>query len=393
MTEQSFDVIVVGAGLMGSAAARHLAEMGVKTALVGPAEPEVKAAHTGVFASHYDQARITRKIDARKNWSRFSQAAIKRYEEIEEKGGVSFFSAVGAIIAGPEVGDGSDFILNARRNAVTDGVAHEALRGAALAARFTDFAFPEGILALYEPSEAGWINPRAHVRAEIAAARSTGAYILCDEVVRITEEHGEARVVCAGGDVLAADKVVVACGAFSKSEGLLPDPIPTRVYARTIAFFELDAEEAARLAGMPSVVYLPPDLSADPYILPPVRYPDGKTYIKIGGDAVDRELGSVAEMIDWFRSGGDPSAGAAMADILTGLMPGLRYHSVSFDSCVTSFSPNGNPFIYPQSDCIIALTAGNGAGAKCADELGRLGALVATGGTIPADMYEGAFAP
>ena len=393
MTHKSFDVIVVGAGLMGSAAARHLAEMGVKTALVGPAEPEVKAAHKGVFASHYYQARITRKIDTRKNWGRFSQAAIKRYPEIEAKGGVSFFSPVGAIIAGPEAGDGSAYILNAQGNAVEDGVPHEALRGDELAARFPDFAFPDGILALYEPSEAGWINPRAHVRAEIAAAQIAGAFVLRDEVVRIEEQPAAAQVTCAGDDVLTADKVIVACGAFSKAEGLLPDPIPMQVFARTIAFFELDAKEATRLAGMPSVVYLPPDLSADPYILPPVRYPDGKSYIKIGGDAVDRELGSIDEMIDWFRSGGDPVAGARIADILIGLMPGLKYRSVSFDSCATSFSPHGNPLIYSQSERVIALTAGNGAGAKCADELGRLGALVATGGTIPQDSYEGAFAP
>ena len=143
---------------------------------------------------------------------------------------------------------------------------------------------------------------------------------------------------------------------------------------------------------MPSVIYVPPGRSEDPYILPPVLYPDGKTYIKIGGDAVDTELHSVDEMIAWFRSGGDPVAGAAISEILIDLMPGLKYRSISYDSCATSFSPNGNPFIYSQTDHIIALTAGNGAAAKCADEIGRLGALVATGAAIP-DIYDGAFAP
>lgn len=109
--------------------------------------------------------------------------------------------------------------------------------------------------------------------------------------------------------------------------------------------------------------------------------------------AVDHALDTVDEMIDWFRSGGNPVAGAAIAEILIGLMPDLKYRAITYDSCATSFSPNGNPFIYAQTDHIIALTAGNGAAAKCADELGRLGALVATDGTIPADMYDGAFAP
>ena len=392
MGRTSFDVIVVGAGLMGSAAARHLAEMGVRTALVGPDEPAVKSTHNGVFASHYDQARITRKIDTRKNWARFAQEAIVRYPEIAAKGAQPFYTPAGAMVAGTEVGAERDYILNAQRHAQAGGVAHTPLRGAELAARFPMFTFPKDILGLYEADDAGWINPRLHVKAEITAAAKAGAILHRDTVVRIDEAHGAAQVHCAGGDVLTAGKVIVACGAFSKAEGLLPDPIPMRVYARTIAFFELDPDEAARLSGMPSLIYNPPQRSEDPYVLPPVRYPDGKTYIKIGGDAVNTELHNVADMIAWFRSGGDPVAGATIADILIGLMPDLAYRSISYDSCATSFSPNGNPFIYPQTNHIIALTAGNGGAAKCADEIGRLGALVATGGSIP-DIYDGAFAP
>lgn len=393
MADQSFEVIVVGAGMMGSAAARHLAEMGVKTALIGPAEPGVKATHAGVFASHYDQARITRKLDTRKNWARLSQEAISRYSEIAHKGQQPFFSPVGAIIAGPETGDGRAFIQDAQANGIKDGVPHDALRGAALAARFPYFQFPDGILALHEPTDAGWINPRLHVQAEINAATKAGAYLHRAAVTAIDDGPGAALVHCGDGATFTADKVIVACGAFSKATGLLPDPLPMKVYARTIAFFELDTEEIARLRQMPSVVYMPPDLSTDPYILPPVLYPDGKTYIKIGGDPVDRELHAASEMTEWFRSSGDPVAGASMRDILLGLMPDLKYRSVTFDSCATSFSPHGNPFIYPQTDRLIALTAGNGAGAKCADELGRLGALVATGGAIPSELYEGTFAP
>jgi sarcosine oxidase len=75
------------------------------------------------------------------------------------------------------------------------------------------------------------------------------------------------------------------------------------------------------------------------------------------------------------------------------LMPDLSYLAMTTGSCVTCFTPHGNPLIYHQTDRLIALTAGNGAGAKCADELGRLGALLAAGGTIPAELYTGSFGP
>ena len=390
MGSNHFDVVVVGAGMMGSAAARHLATMGAKVALVGPGEPSVKSTHQGVFASHYDAARITRKIDTRPNWARFSQAAIARYAEVEQLGGERFFHPVGAIIAGPETGDASQFIQNALANAQADNTPHEALRGDDLRGRFPEFQFPDGILALYEADEAGWIDPRAHVRAEVAAAMAQGVAHYPTEVAQLTEAGGIVTARCTDGSILTACKAVVACGPFSKAEGLLPDRLPMKVYARTIAFFELAEAEAARLSDMPSVVYVPPEGGIDPYILPPVRYLDGKTYIKIGGDPVDRELRTVDDMKDWFRTDGDPQAGAFMADVLLGLMPDLTYESITFGSCATSFSPHGNPFIYHQTDGIMALTAGNGAGAKCADELGRLGALVALGEAIPTE-YVGSF--
>ena len=388
----TYDIIIVGAGLMGSAAARHLALMGARVALIGPEEPASNADHAGVFASHYDAARITRKLDFRPNWARFSQAAISRYAQIEKEGGQEFFAPSGALIAGPEDGAGADFIQNVQRNADVDGVDYKPFRGQALKERFPYFDFPDGILALYEAENAGWLDPRAHVRAEIAAAMAQGVTVIRDEVARLDETPDGVRAHCAAGQCVHASKAIVACGAFSKAEALLPDPLPLSVYARTIAFFELDAADVARLADMPSVVYIPPDLSTDPYILPPVQYPDGKTYIKIGGDPQDRPLESIAEMKAWFRTDGDPQAGAFISDQLLRLMPELRYRAVTFGSCATSFTPHGNPFIYHQTDRLIALTGGNGAGAKCADELGRLGALVALGKEIPADIYKGSFA-
>ncbi|MFY0659048.1 MAG: FAD-dependent oxidoreductase [Shimia sp.] len=387
-----FDVVVVGAGLWGSACARYLAEMGAKVALVGPAEPDHAASHDGVFASHYDQARITRRLASHADWSRAAAASMDRYADIEAQGGVPFFHQVGALMAGPEQGAGSDYILNTKTVAEDLGTDHDGLRGAALRARFPYFEFPDGILGLFEAA-GGWINPRAHATAEITAAHANGVTLVRDEVVDVQERSDGVIVRCAGGKVLQAERVAAACGAFSKASGLLPEPVPIKVYARTIAFVEIDDAEAERLKDMPSVVYFFPFGAGDCYILPPVRYPDGKTYLKIGGDPEDVELTSVAEMKEWFRGGGDPKAGSFMADQLFQLMPGLASQGVTFGSCATSFTPRGNPLIYGQTERVFALTGGNGAGAKCADEIGRLGALRVLGKSLPEKTYQTDFLP
>lgn len=62
-----FDLCIVGAGMFGSAAARHAsADSELKTCLIGPAEipyEDWKLSGRDIFASHYDEGRITRTFD------------------------------------------------------------------------------------------------------------------------------------------------------------------------------------------------------------------------------------------------------------------------------------------------------------------------------------------
>jgi sarcosine oxidase len=386
-----FDVAIAGAGLMGSAAARHLAEAGLRTVLIGPEEPMDKARHSGVFASHYDQARVTRRLEQNSDWSLLSSRSIDRYRRIEERSERQFFHACGAMMAGPEKREGASFIQESRAVAHHRLIAHEELRGESLAERFPFLTFPDGVLALYEPTAAGWINPRDHIRAEIAAGEKAGAVTYRTEVTEVRETNDGATITCADGTVLSAERLVVACGAFSTADTLLPSPPSIKVFARTVAFFRIDGREAEKLAPMPSIVYIPPDLSCDAYILPPVAYPDGHMYLKIGGDPEDVELASSAEIKDWFKGDGDKGVGEFLTDQLIRLMPGLRYRGVSFGSCVTAYTPSGFPVIQQATDRGYWLAGGNGAGAKCADELGRLCAKLLADGDLSDQGYTADF--
>jgi len=80
---------------------------------------------------------------------------------------------------------------------------------------------------------------------------------------------------------------------------------------------------------MPSLIWIPPDGSSDPYLLPPVRYTDGKMYLKIGGHPMDLVLSSITDIKAWFRTDGGPDARDFSIDQVATLMPDLRYESVS----------------------------------------------------------------
>ena len=105
----------------------------------------------------------------------------------------------------------------------------------------------------------------------------------------------------------------------------------------------------------------------------------------MGGDPVDRVLGSGAEISDWFRSGGDPEVAAGLEAQLRDRMPDLTIRGAGHMACVTTFTPEDEARIEMVSDRVGVATAGCGRGAKCSDELGRLGAVL-----IADDVPEGA---
>ncbi len=59
---------------------------------------------------------------------------------------------------------------------------------------------------------------------------------------------------------------------------------------RTAALFRLGAQRRLNaLADMPSMRCFGPK-GDNPYILPPILYPDGQSWLKLGGDPVDVAL-------------------------------------------------------------------------------------------------------
>jgi len=389
-----FKYIVVGAGMMGAAAARHLAGSGDGIALIGPREPDDIKNHTGVFASHYDAARITRTIDSNADWARLANRSIARYAEIERESGVEFFGEVGCLIVGKRRGTGFSYIENVCAAAETLGVETEILDDATLADRFPYFAFENGCEGVFEKSNAGWVNPRELVRAQIVCAEKHGTTRIDDIAIRVREEGGVVTVTTASGQTYTAEKVIVAAGGFSIAEGLLPHALEMEVYARTVAFFEIPEDELHRYAGMPSLIYEPADPRKHIYLLPPVRYPDGKFYLKIGGEPVDVPLRTDPEIRDWFRSGGNSTVRDDFVEIIDSLIPSIDTTRVSMAACVTSYTPSGFPAIgYTASSNIAVLTGGCGAAAKSSDEIGRLGAELLVEGRIIDTGYEADFSP
>ncbi len=394
---------MVGAGMLGASAARHLADAGCDVVLVGAAEP---AAHTAgerspasavVHASHYDVARVTRTVDPDPVRAWLGHRSVDQFVDVAARTGITAVNPVGHLWV--EAPDGLDLVAAAdrrfdlgcvRRSAAqtTEAFPFLSLGGSTGAAR--------GMDSLWEPPPAGSVDPRAHVRAETAAAVASGAVHVVALVDSVVEGPTGVEVVTDTGTVLA-DRVLLATGAFS-GHGTSPAAGLDLEYAlHTQLLVHLGTEEVERLAGMPSIIGKFADPTRDFYLTPPVRHPRGwRTaggvvhILKIGAPQDDHVRATAAELAAWFRTDGDPAVAARLSGTLARLLPGLRDTGRWTSSCVTTYTPSGYPFVDRLGDRtrsrIYCAIGGNGYAAKCAPALGELAAGLLLGRDWPTEV-------
>jgi sarcosine oxidase len=388
MTAQ-FKYIIIGKGMMGAAAARHLSLWTDGVALIGPGEPADHASHDGVFASHYDEARITRTIDPDPVWARLANRSIARYEQIARDSGIEFYHEAGCLLVGPRPqADRPSYVEEVLDAAASIGVDVVRLEDAGLLERFPMFAFRPGSEGVLEERRAGYINPRRLVEAQALLAKRQGTTLIGETVSAVRSEEGGVTVTTVEGNTYRAERVLVAAGGFTINEDLLQARLKLDVYARTVAFFEVDEAIADEMGRVPSLIWKWSQEEVGIYLLPPVRYPDGKLYLKIGGDPDDLLLEREQDVRRWFRSGGRQSTATHLARIMAELMPALDLSRSSMAACVTSFTPTGYPAVAMTSDSRVGvLTGGCGAAAKSSDEIGRLGAELIFHGAIIDQAY------
>jgi glycine/D-amino acid oxidase-like deaminating enzyme len=368
-----FRVAVVGKGMIGSAAARHLSRQTDGVVLIGPDEPPVRTEHHDVFGSHYDEGRIYRTLDGDPIWGRLAERSSARYAEIEAASSIQFHEEVGMLAA--TVPAPGDFMEAYARVGTELGVAFERLSAEDLAARFPYLRFSPGTEGVFEPRRAGHISPRRLVEAQTVAAERQGATVIREPVHALTPCDGGVEVTTASGQTVRGERVLVATGGFANVHAVLPRKLAITVRGRTIVLAEVSGDRLERLRAMPSLIVGGTAPLDDPYILPPIRYPDGRWYIKLGTGAFDRRLSTLDELGAWFRGPGDPVERDGLLRTLVSLIPDLDGAPIHTDTCAVTATTSGYPYVDLIAEGRLCIAVGgNGKAAKSSDEIGRLAA-------------------
>lgn len=369
------DLAIVGMGLIGSAALRHA----TKTATVvgiGPPEPSDWAAHSGPFASHYDSGRVTRKLDARLEWAILASRAIAEYPLIEERSEITFHHPSGLLFSRHDEAG----VAKLKNTAATLNIPIS--DGRPLAEKL-GMTFPESATVLAEPGPAGAINPRAMVAAQHRAAKRDGALVARDSVISIRPALNGFELLTIAGRTHQARNVLVSAGAYTNH--LVPTPLAVALRPEVVVLGEVSEAEAERLADMPSFIHLleHPDLD-DVYVNPPIVYPDGKTYIKIGGSHQHAAVLTDPASINEWMSGDVPARSLEMLrDVLTSVLTDVEFLGWQAKPCVISDTPTGLPYIDRLENGVTVAFGGNGHAAKSADAIGAIGAQLALTGEWP----------
>ncbi|MEO1681492.1 MAG: FAD-dependent oxidoreductase [Pseudomonadota bacterium] len=364
------EIAVVGRGLIGSAAARHLAEAADGVLCIGPDEPESRAAHTGVFGSHYDEGRMTRSVDPMEEWAITARQSIERYRDIEGRSGITFYQPAGYLGLGYPTSTYND---RCAATGAAHGVEIERLDTAELRRRYPYINVEDGVDGLVEMGGAGYISPRNMVRAQSALAERAGATIVRQAARAIRNISGGVEIELWDGTIERAEKALITTGAFTQTCGLSPVELGITVYGRTTVLVRIEGEAEPALADMPTMI----DTAIGAYILPPIRYPDGHLYLKLGvGEVTDPRFTDLDGLQGWFQSDGSRGDRERFTQRLKTLFPVLEQcHGWHTDTCAVTFTQSGLPIIdHVMGDKVAVAVGGCGKGAKGSDEWGRIAA-------------------
>ena len=222
----SHDVIIIGLGAMGSAAAYHLARRGQRVLGLDRFSPP----HT--IGSSHGQTRIIREAYfEHPSYVPIVQRAYVLWDELARATNAPLLLQTGGLMIGaPD----SIVFTGAKHSAETHGLPHEILTASAVRQRFPALRPSDDMLAVLEP-RAGILFPERCIAAHLTLASRHGANLRTEEpVVRWTaSEHG-VEVVTTKGTYRAA-QMILSAGSWARE--LLPDLNPPLTIERQVLFW------------------------------------------------------------------------------------------------------------------------------------------------------------
>ena len=363
-----YDVVVVGAGVMGSATAYWLGRAGKRVALLEQFSP----AH--VRASSADESRTIRyQYRGQAAYTQMVAGAVDLWKEFDRRSGASFYRETGTLTLQTQ----PDF------EPLLDG--YQGLRDLGYEPRWLDANDVRREFPQFANVDSGYImegvggyiaaGPVTRALAEAAAEQGADVYTGA-EVVELHESGGRVTSVqTSDGRTFEGEVFVIAAGPWTAR--LFPN-LPVRVQPT-----------AARLHYLKPVnpgAFEYPNLT--PFSVMDTQFYGFPVHwrgcVKVADDMIGEPFDP-----DRDREHEDPVALAKLRDFLERHMPGLRHAEVVYSkTCTYSMTPDSDFIIdcVPNLDNALVAAGFSGHGFKFGILIGQIMADLATRGTTSWDL-------
>ena len=371
MSQSTFDVIVVGAGGMGSAAAFELARRG-RSVLALEQFPPVHDRGS----SHGHTRIIRRAYYEHPNYVPLVCRAFERWYDLEQRTGRHLLTGCPCLSIGPPDGEVVTGVLAAARehSLPVDRLAPDDLR-----ARYPQFRFDDGYVGVLE-GDAGFLYVEDCVLAHLDAARALGATIQPEEPVTDWQARGDGVPVTTTKGTYRAARLVLTAGPWAGR--LLGDRgRPLRVMRQTLLWFGTEDDAAFRRDRFP--IFLADVPGGAFYGLPAI---DGRG-LKVARHYGAPELDAPEQVERAIRSADERPAREFLTAHIPAAAGPLRYGQ----TCMYTLTPDRHFLIdlHPDHPNVAVAAGFSGHGFKFASVVGEvLADLAETGRTRwPIDMF------
>ncbi len=351
---ETHDLIIIGAGAMGSAAAYHAARASLKPLLL----EQFEIGHKN--GSSHGGSRITRYANTEAEECRAIPATFEMWRELEQESGQQLLDMTGSLFVGPT---DEAFLVDSRSALKANDFEYRHLESNELASEYPQFNLPTNWVGLYQEN-AGRLNANACVQAMVNQALARGATLKENcAVAEIKPAIGGSTLLLANGEQLLAKRLIITAGPWAPGllGPLLSETPEFKVTRQQVAYFPVDQEQLYRRDKFPIFVF-----AAKPNIYGfPILEMPGYVKIALENETLTTDPNSPREIME----DNIQDLCAAVARYFNGVSP----EPVNIESCLYTETP-GRKFVierHPVFPNIAYGTGFSGRGFKFSIEVGH----------------------
>ena len=238
---EKFDVVILGAGGMGSSALYHLARKGKRVCAIDQFNPPHDR------GSSHGQTRIIRQAYyEHPNYVPLLKRSYQLWEELERESGHSLFERCGLLVAG----SGESAVIRGQEVCYREhDLPHEILDSEQVSSRYPGIHLHKDYMAYFDPI-GGFLRVEQCIENHLLLAQQAGATLYSGETVTDWAQDGEGVVVKTNLRQIAADRLVIASGAWAAP--LLQElDVTTRVIRKVLFWYHGENLIEFKLGKMP----------------------------------------------------------------------------------------------------------------------------------------------